>query len=285
MKNDKINNNWSETITPKKTIFFLNIKEIWEYRDLILMFVKRDFVAVYKQTILGPLWFLIQPIITTLIFTIVFGNMANISTENVPHIVFYLSGITIWYYFSDCITLTSNTFIANQQVFGKVYFPRIVVPISVVISNLLKFTIQMSLFLFFYFYYFITEDSIQPNIILLTFPYLVLLTSVMGLGFGLLTSSLTTKYRDLIFLLRFGIQLWMYATPIIYPLSTVPEKYRIYALLNPLTAVVETFKFGFLGHGTFKWEYLLISSVVTFLVFILGVLLFNKTEQNFMDTV
>lgn len=280
-----MNENWTNIIRPKRNYLDINIKELISYKDLIFMFVKRDFVSIYKQTILGPLWFLIQPLFTTLIFTVVFGRMANISTEGIPHILFYLAGISSWNYFADCLNNTASTFKTNQQIFGKVYFPRLTVPISVVISSLLKFGIQFALFLMFYLYYYFSTDLVNPNAILLLFPYLVLLMGLLGLGFGILLSSLTTKYRDLIFLLQFGVQLWMYATPVIYPLSSIPEKYKIFMILNPMTAVIETFKYGFLGKGTFSWLNLGISSLICLVVLVLGIISFNKVEQNFMDTV
>lgn len=276
---------WTSIIRPKRNFLELNLKELISYKDLVFMFVKRDFVSVYKQTILGPLWFLIQPLFTTLIFTMVFGRMANISTDGLPHILFYLAGISSWNYFADCLNNTASTFKTNQQIFGKVYFPRLTVPISIVVSNLIKFSIQFILFLVFYLYYFLNTDLINPNLTILLFPFLVFLIGLSGLGFGILISSLTTKYRDLIFLLQFGVQLWMYATPIIYPLSSIPEKYKIFMLLNPMTAIIETFKHGFLGKGTFSWFNLGMSSLICLVVLVVGLISFNKTEQNFMDTV
>lgn len=285
MENKETDNYWTNIISSKRSLFNINFKEIWNYKDLILMFIKRDFVSVYKQTILGPLWFFIQPLFTTLIFTVIFGNIAKISTNGIPHTLFYLAGITCWNYFADTLNNISNTFLTNQHVFGKVYFPRLIVPISVVISNLLKFTIQFLLFLGFYFYFFFKGNSLTPNKILFLLPYLIFLMGVVSLGFGILLSSMTTKYRDLKFLLQFSVQLWMYATPIIYPFSTIPEKYKFLALFNPMTPIVEAFRFGFFGKGFFEWQAIGITTIVSFGVLFIGILIFNKTEQNFMDTI
>ena len=278
--------NWSDEIVPKRNLFHVNLYEIIQYKDLLFLFVKRDFISIYKQTILGPLWFFIQPILTTLIFTVVFGKIAGIPTDGLPQILFYLAGITYWNYFSECLTKTSNTFIENQNIFGKVYFPRLIIPLSIVCSSLLKFGIQFLLFLIVFFYYFFsTGYNLNPNIFILLFPVLILLTGLLSLGIGILITSLTTKYRDFRFLIQFGIQLWMYATPIIYPLSTLEGKLKTMAIMNPMTSIIETFKYGFLGQGTFSWYYLGYTVIFTFLTFIIGVLIFNKTEQNFMDTV
>mgnify|MGYP001323468868 CR=1 FL=1 len=282
----KKHNLYYEEITPKRQFFDVNLKEIWDYKDLLFLFVKRDFISIYKQTILGPLWFFIQPILTTIIFTIVFGKIAGISTDGIPQILFYLAGITCWNYFSECLNKTSNTFIENQNIFGKVYFPRIIIPISIVASSLIKFKIQFLLFLLVFFYYLFSENThINPNLYIFLFPILLLTTSLLSLGIGLIITSLTTKYRDFRFLIQFGVQLWMYATPIIYPLSTLDGKLKTMAILNPMTSIIETFKFGFLGQGTFNWYYLLYTFIITFLLLFLGIRIFNKTEQNFMDTV
>lgn len=278
-------NEWSDIIEHKKSFFDFNLKEVYEYRDLLFLFVKRDFISVYKQTILGPLWFLIQPILTTLMFTVVFGKIAGISTDGVPKILFYLAGLTFWNFFSTNLVTTSNTFIENQGIFGKVYFPRIVTPLSVICSNLLKFGIQFGLFLAFYFYYMVDGAAINPNVAIFLFPYLIMITAVLSMGFGLIITSLTTKYRDLRFLIQFGITLWMYATPVIYPLSSLGGNLRTMALVNPVSSIIETFKYGFLGVGTFEWIHLLYSSVFAIILLFVGVLIFNKTEQNFMDTV
>ncbi len=287
-KNKQIENNtenWTMVIRPKRHLLDVNLYEIWRYRDLIKLFVRRDFVARYKQTILGPLWFLIQPLFTTIMYTIVFGNIAKISTDGLPQILFYMSGIVGWTYFSACLNSTSNTFVANAGIFGKVYFPRLTLPISIVISNLIQFTIQFFLLLAFMLYYRSIGANFHTNIYILLLPVLIILMAGLGLGFGIIISSLTTKYRDLTNLVSFGVQLWMYATPIIYPLSEIPEKYRIFVLANPLTPIIETFRFALLGAGTVNWIYLAYSCAFTVLVLALGIILFNKVEQTFMDTV
>lgn len=279
-------NKWTSVIRAKQSSFSINLKEIVEYKDLLFLFVRRDFVSLYKQTILGPLWFFIQPIFTTLIFTVVFGKVAGISTDGIPKILFYLSGLTFWNYFADNLNKTATTFIQNQHVFGNVYFPRIITPMSIVVSNLLKFGIQFFLFLLFYVYYVFVEDAnISTNVYALLFPFLVFITAVLGLGFGLIVTSLTTKYRDLNFLIQFGVQLWMYITPVIYPLSTLEGKMKLVAQINPITAIVETFKFGFLGSGQFSWGALMYSFAFSIIIFLIGVFMFNKTEKNFMDTI
>jgi len=276
---------WDTVISPKGSLFSLNLNEVWRYKDLLFLFVRRDIIAVYKQTILGPLWFFIQPLFTSITFTVIFGNLAGISTDAIPPILFYMAGITCWNYFSESLNKTSTTFKDNQQIFGKVYFARLVVPLSIVLSNLLKFGIQLILFLGFYLYFLSSGAPIQPTSYLLLFPVLILILAGLGLGFGLVVTSLTTKYRDLVFLLQFGIQLAMYATPVIYPLSSVPEKYQLYSILNPMTAVIETFKLGFLGKGTFSWWYLTYSMGFTLILLLIGTAIFNRTEKNFMDTV
>lgn len=277
---------WDKITKPKRHLFDLNLLEIAKSKDLLFLFVKRDFIAIYKQTILGPLWFFIQPILTTLIFTVVFGKIAGISTDGLPRILFYLSGITFWNYFSECLTKTSNTFIENQNIFGKVYFPRLILPISIVCSSLLKFGIQFLLFLVIWIYYLgHHEYTIEPNLYIVLFPLLIVLTGMLSLGIGIIITSITTKYRDFRFLIQFGIQLWMYATPIIYPLSTLEGKLKTIALINPMTSFIETFKYGFLGHGTFNWYYIAYSLIFTIIILIVGLFIFSKTEQNFMDTV
>ena len=279
-------NEWNDEIVPKKSLFQINIYEIIKYKDLLFLFVKRDFISLYKQTLLGPLWFFIQPVLTTLIFTIVFGTIAGISTDGLPQVLFYLAGITCWNYFSDCLTKTSNTFIENQNIFGKVYFPRLIIPLSIVFSSLIKFGIQFILFLLFFLYFFFGADyNLSPNIYILLFPVLIFLVGLLSLGIGIIITSLTTKYRDLRFLIQFGIQLWMYATPIIYPLSSLNGNLKTMALINPMTSIIETFKYSFLGQGTFSWYYLFYTTLFTLFTLIIGVLIFNRTEQNFMDTV
>ena len=276
---------WSLVIRPKTGWFDLHLADLWRYRDLVMMFVRRDFVSLYKQTILGPLWFIIQPLLTTLTFVVIFGNIAQISTDGLPKVLFYLSGITAWNYFSDCMTKTSETFHANANMCGKVYFPRLAVPLSIVVSNLIKFGIQLGLFLGFYVYFLANGSEIRPTWALLLLPLLLLLMAGLGLGTGIIVSSLTTRYRDLRFLVQFGAQLLMYSTPVIVPLSKIPEQYRWIIVANPMTAIIETFRYAFLGTGTFSWELLGYTSVVTALVLSAGVLLFNHVEKTFMDTV
>ncbi len=276
---------WDDIISPHHNLLSLKLSEVWKYRDLLRMFVKRDFVTFYKQTILGPIWFFIQPIFTTIIYIFVFGNFAGISTDEVPPVLFYMAGITCWNYFADSLNKTATTFTTNQQIFGKVYFPRLVVPLSIITSNLMKFGIQLVLFLAFFGYFLVTDAPIQPNATILLLPYLILMMALLGLGLGLIITSMTTKYRDLTFLLQFGVQLLMYGTPVIYPLSTVPEKYKWLVQINPMTTVIETFKFAFLGKGYFSWGYLGVSSLGILAILMVGILTFNKTEKNFMDTV
>jgi lipopolysaccharide transport system permease protein len=277
---------WTEVITPKKGIFDINLKELWRYRDLIMLFVRRDFVSTYKQTILGPIWFFIQPLLTTIIFIIIFTRIAQLSTDGLPPILFFLSGVTLWNYFSDCFSKTSNIFIANAGIFGKVYFPRLTSPISIVISNLIKFGIQISLFFAIYFYYIFTnkiEFNIGSSIIFL--PIIVLLMALLGLGLGIIFSSLTTKYRDLTFLLQFGIQLLMYASPVIYPLSSANGKLKTVLQLNPLTPLIESFRTIMFGQGVLDMQGLLYCVIFTFISLLCGIIIFNQVEKSFMDTV
>lgn len=272
-------------IKPRQSLLKVDLKEIWQYRDLIQMYIRRDIVTFYKQTIMGPLWFVIQPVLTTIMFMFVFGNLAGISTDGIPQPLFYLSGIIIWNYFSDCLTRNSKIFIENQAVFGKVYFPRLVVPISITISNLVRLLIQFVIFLIIYFYYFFTSDSIHTNSYLLLFPLLIIITAGLSLGFGVLFSSLTTKYRDLTFLLQFGVQLWMYISPVIYPLNSISAEKQWMVQLNPMTSIIETFKFGFLGTGVFSWFWLGYSICFMLLLLFVGIIVFNKVEKGFIDTV
>ncbi len=281
----KENEDWSLVIRPTSGWFDLHLADLWRYRDLVIMFVRRDFVSLYKQTILGPLWFVIQPLLTTLTFTLIFGNIAQLSTDGLPKILFYMSGITAWNYFSDCLLKTSETFNANANIFGKVYFPRLAVPVSIVISNLIKFGIQLVLFLGFYFYFLAQGSPIRPTSALLLLPVLILLMGALGLGSGIIVSSLTTRYRDLRFLVQFGTQLLMYSTPVIIPLSTLPEEYRWIMAANPMTPIIETFRYAFLGTGTFSLEMLGYSVISTFVILMIGILLFNRVEKTFMDTV
>ncbi len=279
-------NDWSEIISPKRSVFDINLKEIWRYRDLIMLFVRRDFVSQYKQTILGPIWLFLQPLFTTLTFYVVFNQIAKIPTNNIDPILFYLSGITIWTYFSDCFNKTSNTFVANAGIFGKVYFPRLTTPISIVISNLIKLGIQTVLFLAIMGYQIIFKNAeVKINLYILTLPYLIFLMAIMGLGLGIIFSALTTKYRDLGFLLTFGIQLLMYATPVIYPLSYTSGKLHDVISMNPLTPILENFRYAFFSTGSFDWNSLAYTSVFSFGVLFLGVIIFNQVEKSFMDTV
>lgn len=276
---------WSLEIKPVSGWFNFQLKDVWKYRDLLFMFVRRDFVSVYKQTILGPSWFFLQPILTTITFTIVFGKIAKIPTDDVPPVLFYMSGIVCWGYFADCFTRTSSTFIANAHIFGKVYFPRLISPLSNVISILIKFGIQMTLLIGFLIYYKLNGALVNPNAYILLTPYLIFIMAGLGLGFGIIVSSLTTKYRDLSFLVGFGVQLLMYATPVIYPLSAAPDKYKWIILLNPMTSIIDTFRVAFLGAGEFNPGNLIYSSVFMVVIMTIGVIIFNRIEKTFMDTV
>lgn len=282
---DKEENNFENAIVPKDKLLDLRLREIWRYKDLLFLFVRRDFVAKYKQTVLGPIWFFIQPLFQTLVMTVVFGGMAKLSTDGVPPILFYLSGVTAWNYFANCLKSTANTFTANASLFGKVYFPRAVTPLSIIISNLIQFGIGLLLFLFIYGYFAVSGYPLKPNLTLLLLPVLILIMGFMGLGLGMLVSAMTTRYRDLQYLVEFGVQLLMYATPVILPLSAVPEKYQFIMLANPMTGIIETFKYAFLGAGSFSIGLLAYSITFTVIVFLVGLLIFNKTEKNFMDTV
>ena len=278
--------NWTLIIRPQQKLWSVDFKEIWRYRDLIALFVKRNIVIQYKQTILGPLWYIIQPVLTVIMNMVVFGGIAGMSTDGVPQILFYLAGNVCWFYFSDCLNQTSKTFTDNQAMFGKVYFPRMVVPISTVLSNLLRFGIQIGLFVVLYLYYFYAGTSVSPNSYLLLFPVFIILLAGLGLGFGILVSSMTTKYRDLTILFTFIVQLWMYATPIVYPLSMVPEgKLRMLILANPMTPVIEAFKYATLGQGYFSWEALGYSFAFMSVLLLWGTIVFNKVQRSFMDTV
>jgi lipopolysaccharide transport system permease protein len=276
---------WDINITSRASWFDLNLKEIWKYRDLLQMFVKRDIVTVYKQTILGPIWFIIQPVLTSLTYLVIFGKLAGISTDGVPPILFYLAGTTLWNFFADSFNNTSKTFKENEDIFGKVYFPRLIMPLAKVASGLIKFVIQMGLFLLVYFYYLYTDAGIAPNYTVLLIPVYLILMAGIGLGFGIIFSSLTNKYRDLIFLIQFGVQLLMYATPVIYPVSSLPEKYQFYMQLNPITSILEGFKFALLGSGSFSPLFLTYSCAFTIVLLLFGIVIFNKTEKTFMDTV
>ena len=282
---DNIIEEWDLTIEPQTSLFELNLKDVWRYRDLLWMFVKRDFVSFYKQTILGPIWFFIQPLFTTIIYTFIFGGLANLSTDGLPQPLFYMAGITAWNYFADCITKTSTVFKDNANIFGKVYFPRLIMPISIVASNLVRFGVQMILLFMMMGYYALHDASFSVTPAILLFPVLVLLMALLGLGLGLIITALTTKYRDLAFLVTFGMQLLMYTTTVIYPLSSAPEKYKNLISLNPMTGIIEAFRYAFLGQGQISINTLGYSTVFTIVVMVLGVLIFNKTEKTFVDTV
>lgn len=281
-----MNKEWTLIIRPHEKLWKLNLKEVWAYRDLVELFVKRNIVVQYKQTILGPLWYLIQPILTVIMNMVVFGGIAHMSTDGVPQALFYMAGNVCWFYFSDCLNQTSSTFVTNQAMFGKVYFPRMVVPISTVISNLLRFGIQVLLFVAFYLYFWIRGADVTLTWAILLMPLLILMLAGLGLGFGILVSSLTTKYRDLTILFTFIVQLWMYATPIVYPMSMVTnETLRTVIMLNPMTAVVEAFKYATLGQGYFSWGALGYSFAFMSALLLWGTVVFNKVQRSFMDTV
>lgn len=272
-------------IRPKKHLFDINLKEIWHYRDLILLLVRRDFVATYKQTVLGPLWYVITPLINVVVFTFIFNTIANISTEGVPPILFYLSGLTLWSYFSTALTGVSNTFVNNAGIFGKVYFPRLVIPISLMISSMIKFGIQFSLMLAIMLIYYFKGYQFHFNAYTVLIPFIFLVTVLFALGCGIIISSLTTKYRDFQYLLGFGISLWMYITPIIYPVSIIPAAFRWLVLINPMAPLIEAFKYGMIGVGSVNVFMLSVSCISTLVLLAIGVIIFNKVEGSFMDTV
>lgn len=272
-------------IKPHSSLLDLKLKDTWAYRDLLWLMVRRDFVSFYKQTILGPLWFFIQPLLTTVMFTFVFGRLAGLSTDGLPQPLFYMAGITAWNYFADCLTKTSTVFKDNAHIFGKVYFPRLIMPLSIVVSNLVRFGVQFLLFLLVMGYYAMNHADFHPTWAIGLFPVVVILMAALGLGAGMIISALTTKYRDLAFLITFGIQLLMYATTVIYPLSAAPAKYKWLIQLNPMTSLIETFRYGFLGKGDFSWVSFGYAALTTMVLLILGVIIFNKVEKNFVDTV
>ena len=279
---------WLFEITPKNKLFSLNLKEVWQYRDLLFLFVKRDVVTVYKQTILGPLWYLIQPLFTSVIFTIIFNNVAGIDTGTVPPFLFNLAGVTSWNYFKECLTATSDTFKANAGLFGKVYFPRMIMPLSIVVSNLIKFGIQLSVFIGFYIFYVIKGMPIVPNTLLIAYPLLILIMAMLGLGLGMIISSMVTKYRDLTFLVSFGVQLLMYISAVMYPMSLVKEKLATYSWVvefNPMAHIIETSRYMLLNDGSLSWNGIGYSVACTVIIFLIGVVIFNRTEKSFIDTV
>jgi lipopolysaccharide transport system permease protein len=285
VKNQIENEEWTEVIGSKTHWLSINWLEIWVYKDLLFMFIKRDFVTFYKQTILGPLWFIFQPIIMTFTYVIIFGNIAGISTDGVPQFLFYLSGITFWSYFSESLNKVSTVFKDNANMFGKVYFPRLIMPMSIVVSGLIKLGIQFGIFLFVLAYYILFKGNIHPNIWALAIPLLIFLLALQSLGLGMIISSLTTKYKDLVFLVTFGIQLFMFLTPVIYPSSILPSSYKIIFELNPLTGIFECFRYGFLGVGAFQPFMFFYSSITSLGIFLLGTFIYNKVEKDFMDTV
>lgn len=284
-KNQFENEEWTEVIGSQTRWLSINWLEIWLYKDLLFMLVKRDFVTFYKQTILGPLWFIFQPIIMTFTYVIIFGNIAGISTDGVPQFLFYLSGITLWAYFSESLNKVSTVFKDNANMFGKVYFPRLIMPMSIVVSGLIKLGIQFGIFLVILSYYYFFKGNVQPNLWALAVPLLIFLLALQSLGLGMIISSLTTKYKDLVFLVTFGIQLFMFLTPVIYPSSILPSNFKFIFELNPLTGIFECFRFGFLGGGAFQPIMLIYSSFSALITFLLGIIIYNKVEKDFMDTV
>ena len=275
---------WTTIILPKNRLLDLKLNELWKYRDLIIMFVKRDFKTMYKQTILGPLWIVINPILTTLMQVIVFGNIANISTDGMPQFLFYMGGNTVWLYFSSCLTKTSGTFVNNANVFGKVYFPRLVTPISIVLSGLITFAVQFAIFLIADIYY-VTDGVVHLNLTVLLLPIYILEIAILSMGCGIIISALTTKYRDLAILVTFGMQLWMYGSAVIYPVSSLPSQWQSLLMVNPVVPVIEAFRYSFTGRGAFSVEYLVLSGVISVIVLLIGIIIFNKVEKTFMDTV
>lgn len=282
---------WLAVIRPKTGWFDIDLKEVWRYRDLVKMFVKRDFVTFYKQTVLGPLWFIINPVLTTLVFTVVFGGIAGLAPGGVPSFLFYMAGNTVWAYFATCLTNTSSTFTANANIFGKVYFPRLTMPISTVVFALISFGVQFVLFIILLVIMMLSGAAVAPNLWILLTPLLILEMAMLGLGVGIIVSSLTTKYRDLQMLVAFGVQLWMYATPVVYDYATVkamasvPQWLKTAYMLNPMAPIVETFRYAYLGVGAPQPMYLAISAVTTLVLLAIGVILFSRVEKTFMDTV
>lgn len=284
MEKSSQSQDWDSVIQSQSSLFDLRLKELWHYRDLLALFVRRDFVTVYKQTLLGPLWFFIQPILTTITFTIIFGNIAQLSTDGAPKIIFYMAGITLWNYFSNCLTTVSSVFNSNASIFGKVYFPRLIMPLTIVISNLMKFAVQFLLFLCFVVYY-VMQGKTQPNLFVLLTPYIIVLMALISMGIGLILSAMTTKYKDLTQLIGFGVQLFMYATPVIYPSSSVPAGYKWIMNMNPLVSLFDYMRYAYLGVGYFHIGLLVYPSVFALAILTMGVLVFNRVQKTFMDTV
>lgn len=288
MKEINPSQDWDLIIKGRTSLFDVRFKDLWHYRDLLILFVKRDFVSFYKQTVLGPLWFFIQPIFTTIVFSFVFGKLAGIGTDGIPQYLFFLSGITAWAYFSDCLTKTSTVFRDNVNIFGKVYFPRLIMPLSIIVSNLVRFGVQLLLLLFMMGYFYLNPiegTSFSFSYAIFFFPFIVILMALLGLGIGLIITAITTKYKDLTFLVTFGVQLMMYATTVIYPLSEVPVEYKKIIELNPMTGIIEAFRFAFLGKGEFTLWSIGYSIIITLVLLTFGILIFNKTEKNFVDTI
>jgi len=276
---------WDLEIKPRNGWIGFNFKELIKYTSLIFLFVKRDFVIFYKQTILGPLWYIIQPLVNTIIFNLIFGKIAKLSTDGVPPFLFYMSGTVVWSYFSTCVNGASNIFVKNATIFGKVYFPRITVPIAIVITSLVQLLNQFSIFIGFYLYFIANGANLTPNKLIFVVPFIIFQMAILSLGFGSLISALTAKYRDLTFAMTFFIQIWMYLTPIVYPFSQVPEKYQLIYIMNPMVAIVELFRSAFLGKGTISLELIIVSVSLTLIIFFLGLIMFNRTEKSFIDTV
>ena len=272
-------------IKPESSLLDVKIKETFEYRDLFWLLVRRDFISFYKQTVLGPIWFFIQPIFTVVMYSLIFGGVAGISTSDLPKPLFYLAGVITWNYFSDCLIKTSTVFRDNAVIFGKVYFPRLIMPLSIIFSNLIRFGVQLFLFLLLMLYYFIHGDRFHPTVFILLFPLLLLIMAGLGLGLGMIVSALTTKYRDLAFIVNFGVPLLMYSTTVVYPLSVAPLQFYRLIKYNPMTSIIETFRLGFLGTGTFSWALLGYSTVVTSVILLIGIIIFNKVQKSFVDTV
>lgn len=282
----KIDRNWKEIITNKTNVWSLNYKEIWAYRDLLFIWMRRDILAIYKQTILGPIWFVLQPILTTITFIFIFSRVGKFSTVGLPPVVFYLSGIIIWSYFSECLTKTATFFKDNTGIFSKVYFPRLIIPLSLVLTNLVKFSIQFLLFIVVYLYFLSTGSSLHPNIYLLLIPLLLLLIAGMGLGAGVIISSLTTRYKDFVHLITFGVQLMMFVSPVLFPVAGIEDKnFKNIILANPITGIIEAFRFGFTGKGYFSWSLLAYDAACMLLLLSIGIIIFNAVEKDFVDTI
>ncbi|MDN3676698.1 ABC transporter permease [Flavobacterium paronense] len=284
MENNNQSQEWDLIIKGNTSLFDVRLKDVWHYRDLLFLFVKRDFVTVYKQTILGPLWFFLQPLLTTITFTVIFGSIAQLSTDGAPKIIFYMAGITLWNYFSNCLTSVAGVFTTNASIFGKVYFPRLIMPLTIVISNLMKFGVQFLLFLCFL-TYFVIKGQIHPNLYILIMPLIILLMALISMGIGLVLSAMTAKYKDLTQLITFGVQLFMYVTPVIYPSSSIPVDYKWIVNLNPLVSLFDYMRFAYLGIGQFSVWSLVYPTLFSFAILALGILVFNKSQKTFIDTV